>query len=201
MRTLELPLNPGALPQMVWAATTARLCQQIPVDKPLPPPAAFLPMGTGREGLEVFILGLKVSADSASPPLQGARLWLRAEKAAWRSEKDFLVPLAGAGPREAGGLSSRVASTQLGLASMLSDTAGLPDKGEGCRGSCALAGCSWHSSRFSPDTGQGPLGHAYPGFKPLGAPAHWPLCRCWWSSWTPCSQASLWCRSLGTQPQ
>ena len=36
-------------------------------------------------------------------------------------------------------------------------------------------GCSWHSSRFSPDTGQGPLGHVYPRFKPLGAPAHWPL--------------------------
>lgn len=67
----------------------------------------------------------------------------------------FLGALAGAGRGEARALTSGVAFTQL-LASVLSNTAGLPYQGEGCRSGHALSGLLLGTA---PDTGEGPLGH------------------------------------------
>lgn len=68
----------------------------------------------------------------------------------------FLGALAGAGRGEARAPTSGVAFTQLLLASVLSDTAGLPHQGEGCRSGLALSGLLLGTA---PDTGAGPRGH------------------------------------------
>ena len=105
MGILELPVNPGALVWTGWADHPAQAVLVATWRCP-PPPAAFLPVGAGREGAGAggFHPCPEVSADSASLSLPGEPICCRElRKSILELQEGFLGVLATAGLWEAGG--------------------------------------------------------------------------------------------------
>lgn len=63
MRSLELPMNPGALLDSMGRSHGPSCVSSCMEMSPTPPPAAFFPVGAGREaaGGGAFIPGLKLA--------------------------------------------------------------------------------------------------------------------------------------------